>query len=46
MFHGGAENINPPELTEQIYEGLVKIGAKKMRYKKYPGYGHEIGMLL
>ena len=42
MFHGSADNVNPPKLTEQVFNELVKIGAKKMRYKKYPGYGHEI----
>jgi predicted esterase len=42
MFHGGADNINPPKLTEQVYNELVKIGANKMRYKKYPDYGHAI----
>lgn len=42
MFHGSADDINPPKLTEQVYEELVKIGAQKMRYKSYPGYGHEI----
>ncbi|MEJ2546138.1 MAG: alpha/beta hydrolase-fold protein [Calditrichaceae bacterium] len=42
MFHGSEDKINPPKLTEQVYDELVKIGANKMRYKKYPGYGHEI----
>lgn len=42
MFHGGADNINPPNLTEDVYDELVSIGAKKMRYKNYPGMGHEI----
>jgi len=42
MFHGGADNVNPPSLTEDVYNELVRIGAKNMRYKMYPGYGHEI----
>jgi len=42
MFHGSADDINPPTLTEQVYYALVNLGAKKMRYKMYPGYGHEI----
>lgn len=42
MFHGGSDTINPPRLTEQVYDELVRLGATKMRYKKYPGYGHEI----
>jgi len=42
MFHGSLDNVNPPALTEQVYNELVRIGAKKMRYTKYPGYGHEI----
>lgn len=42
MFHGNADNINPPDLTERVYNELVKIGAKKMRYTNYPGAGHDI----
>ena len=42
MFHGELDEINTPDLTERVYEELVYIGAKKMRYKSYPGYGHEI----
>jgi predicted esterase len=42
MFHGSADNINPPDLTERVYNELVKIGAKKMRYTNYPGAGHDI----
>ncbi|MBN2013256.1 T9SS type A sorting domain-containing protein [candidate division KSB1 bacterium] len=42
MFHGSADNINPPEITERVYNEMVKLGAKRMRYKSYPGYGHEI----
>lgn len=42
MFHGSADNINPPDLTERVYNELLKIGAKKMRYTNYPGAGHDI----
>jgi len=42
MFHGSADTINPPELTERVYNELVRIGAKKMRYTCYTGYGHSI----
>lgn len=42
MFHGSADNINPPEITERVYEALVDLGATQMRYTNYPGYGHEI----
>ena len=42
MFHGSADDINPPQLTERVYNELVSIGATQMRYKNYPGYGHEI----
>lgn len=42
MFHGSADNINTPDMTERVYNRLVEIGAKKMKYTNYPGYGHEI----
>ena len=42
MFHGSADTVNPPKLTEQVFDEMVKLGAKKMRYKNYPGYGHNI----
>lgn len=42
MFHGSDDNINPPEITERVYNELVRIGAKNMRYTNYSGYGHEI----
>ena len=42
MFHGSDDIINKPDLTERVYNRLVEIGAKQMRYTNYPGYGHEI----
>ena len=42
MFHGSIDNVNPPKLTERVYNRLVAIGAKRMRYTNYPGYGHTI----
>ncbi|MBW8331843.1 MAG: hypothetical protein K0M40_07475 [Prolixibacteraceae bacterium] len=42
MFHGSADEINPPDLTERVYNKLMEIGATKMRYTNYPGYGHAI----
>jgi predicted peptidase len=42
MFHGSADEINPPDLTERVYNKLLEIGASKMRYTNYPGYGHAI----
>jgi predicted esterase len=42
MFHGSADEINPPDLTERVYNRLVEIGAQKMRYISYPGAGHDI----
>jgi predicted peptidase len=42
MFHGSADEINPPDLTERVYNKLIEIGASKMRYTNYPGYGHAI----
>lgn len=42
MFHGSADNINTPDLTERVYNELVRIDAKKMRYTNYLGFGHEI----
>lgn len=42
MFHGSADNINPPEITERVYNELVRIGAEKTHYTSYEGYGHDI----
>jgi predicted peptidase len=42
MFHGSKDEINTPDLTERVYNKLVEIGAKNMRYTNYPDYGHEI----
>lgn len=42
MFHGSLDDVNPPDITERVYKNLVQMGAKKMRYTNYPGYGHEI----
>ncbi len=42
MFHGSADEINPPDITERVYKRLLEIGATKMRYTNYPGYGHAI----
>lgn len=42
MFHGSEDEINPPDLTERVYNKLLEIGATKMRYTNYPGYGHSI----
>ena len=42
MFHGSADDVNPPDLTERVYNEMVKIGAKKMRYTNYRGFGHDI----
>lgn len=42
MFHGSADGINPPKLTEEVYDEMVRIGAKKMRYTSYKDYGHDI----
>jgi len=42
MFHGSDDKINTPDMTERVYNRLVEIGAKQMRYTNYAGYGHEI----
>jgi len=42
MFHGSLDESNPPDLTERVYNKLLSIGATKMRYTNYPGYGHAI----
>jgi predicted peptidase len=42
MFHGSADEVNPPELTERVYKRLLELGAHKMKYTNYPGYGHAI----
>jgi predicted peptidase len=42
MFHGSADEINPPDLTERVYNKLLEIGATKMRYTNYQSFGHSI----
>ena len=42
MFHGSEDKVNPPELTERVYNRLLELGAHKMKYTNFPGYGHAI----
>ena len=42
MFHGSKDEINPPDLTERVFNKLLEIGATNMRYTNYSGYGHSI----
>ena len=42
MFHGNEDAINPVTLTRDVYEEMKRIGAKKMRYTEYDGWGHDI----
>ncbi len=42
MFHGSDDEVNPPALTERVYNALCESGATKMRYTNYQGYGHAI----
>lgn len=42
MFHGSADEVNPVTLTRDVYDEMVKIGATKMIYTEYEGWGHNI----
>lgn len=42
MFHGSDDDVNPVNLTRDVYDALVSIGAYNMRYTEYKGYGHDI----
>ena len=40
VFHGGADPVVPPVLSQRMVEALKKAGAE-VRYTEYPGVGHN-----
>ncbi|NMC21274.1 MAG: prolyl oligopeptidase family serine peptidase [Thermogutta sp.] len=40
VFHGGADPVVPPALSQRMVEALKKAGAE-VRYTEYPGVGHN-----
>jgi predicted peptidase len=42
IFHGSADNVNPPSLSKDVYIEMIRQGAKKVRYQEYPGVGHNV----
>lgn len=40
LFHGAKDNVVPPALSRNVYEALLRQGAK-VRYSEYPDVRHE-----
>lgn len=40
IFHGGADNVVPPERSREMVEALKAVGANP-KYTEYPGVGHD-----
>lgn len=41
IFHGEKDDIVPVRLSREIYNEIVKLGGKKVKYTEYPGVKHN-----
>lgn len=41
IFHGAADDIVPVYLSRDVYNEMIKLGGKKVRYTEYPGVKHN-----
>jgi predicted peptidase len=41
IFHGDADDVVPVKLSRDIYNEMIKLGGKKVRYTEYPGVKHD-----
>jgi len=41
IFHGAADDVVPVALSRDVYEEIIKLGGKKVRYTEYPGVKHN-----
>lgn len=41
IFHGEKDDIVPVRLSREIYNEIIKLGGKKVKYTEYPGVKHN-----
>lgn len=41
LYHGGADNVVPPEWSRNIFKELKSLGSDKIEYIEYEGVGHN-----
>lgn len=41
IFHGEKDDIVPVRLSREIYNEIVRLGGKKVKYTEYPGVKHN-----
>lgn len=41
IFHGDADDVVPVRLSRDVYNEMVKLGGKKVKYTEYPGVKHD-----
>lgn len=41
IFHGDADDIVPVRLSRDVYNEMIRLGGKKVKYTEYPGVKHN-----
>jgi predicted peptidase len=41
IFHGDIDDIVPVHLSRDVYQEMVRLGGKKVKYTEYPGVKHN-----
>jgi predicted peptidase len=41
VFHGGADEIVPPQRSREMVEAIRAAGNQSLRYTEYPDVGHN-----
>lgn len=41
IFHGDADDVVPVRLSRDVYNEMIRIGGKKVKYTEYPGVKHN-----
>jgi hypothetical protein len=42
IFHGSADNVVPVQPDRDLYQAVLNIGGKQIRYTEYEGVGHNV----
>lgn len=41
IFHGDADDVVPVRLSRDVYNEMIRLGGKKVKYTEYPGVKHN-----
>jgi predicted peptidase len=41
IFHGAVDDVVPVRLSRDVYQEIIKLGGKNVRYTEYPGVKHN-----